>query len=74
MGNAIKNYERKRRREQKEAQREIRKMVHDAIIDYGKINTELMSYDAIIDNCGFPKDFKEKESEVFECYNRYLRN
>jgi len=58
MGNAIKNYERKKRREQREAQREIRKIVHDAIID----------------NCGFPKDFKEKETEVFECYNRYLRN
>lgn len=54
MSNAIKNYERKKRREQKDAQRKIRKMVHDAIMDH----------------YGFPKDFKEKENEIFNCFNK----
>ena len=54
MGNTIKNYERKKRREQKEAQREIIKIVHDAMIE----------------RFGFPREFKEKEKEVFDCLNQ----
>lgn len=54
MGNAIKNYERKKRREQRDAQRKIRRIFHDAIIS----------------QCGFPKEFKEKETEIFDFYNR----
>lgn len=51
MGNAIKNYERKKRREKRDAQREIRKIAHDAIIS----------------QCGLPKEFKEIEKKVFDC-------
>lgn len=54
MGNTIKNYERKKRREQKEAQKELRKVVHDTILK----------------ECGFPRAFKEKENEIFNSLNR----
>ena len=47
MGNTIKNYERKKRREQNEARREIRKIVHDAMIE----------------RFGYPREFKEKREE-----------
>ena len=53
MGNAIKNYERKKRREQKQAQREIRQIVHDAVIR----------------RMGLPNDFMEKEREIFDSIN-----
>ena len=53
MGNAIKNYERKKRREQKEAQKEIRQIVHDALIR----------------RMGLSSDFVEKEREIFDYVN-----
>ena len=53
MGNAIKNYERKKRREQKQTQREIRQIVHDAVIR----------------RMGLPNDFMEKEHEIFDSIN-----
>ena len=53
MGNAIKNYERKKRRERKEAQREIRQVVHDAIMQ----------------RMGLSNDFMEKEREIFNSVN-----
>ena len=53
MGNAIKNYERKKRREQKEAQKEIRQIVHDALIR----------------RMGLSNDFVEKEREIFDYVN-----
>ena len=53
MGNAIKNYERKKRRERKEAQREIRKIVHDVLVD----------------RIGFPNALREKEQEIFDSFN-----
>ena len=54
MGNTIKNFEKKRRKERKEAQREINSIVHKAIMD----------------RMNLPKDFKEKENEIFESYNQ----
>ena len=45
MGNAIKNFEKKRRKEQKEAYREIRKVVHDIMME----------------NINLPKDYKKKK-------------
>lgn len=53
MGNTIKNFEKKRRKEQKEAYREIRKVVHDSMMAH--IN--------------LPRDFKEKEAEIFNQLN-----
>ena len=53
MGNAIKNYERKKRRAQKEAQKEIRQIVHDAVIR----------------RMGLSNDFIEKEREIFDFVN-----
>ena len=54
MGNTIKNYERKKRREQKEAQKELRKVVHDTILK----------------ECGFTRTFKEKGNEIFNSLNK----
>lgn len=53
MGNAIKNYEKKKRRKQKEAQREIRRIVHDMMMT----------------NFGLSHDFKQKEQEIFDLVN-----
>ena len=53
MGNAIKNYERKNRRERKEAQREINKIVHDLMVE----------------RMGLPDALREKEQEVFDFVN-----
>ena len=53
MGNAIKNYERKKRRKQKQVQREIRQIVHDAVIR----------------RMGLSNDFMEKEREIFDSVN-----
>ena len=53
MGNTIKNYERKKRREQKQAQREIRQIVHDAVIR----------------RMGLSNDLMEKEREIFDFVN-----
>ena len=53
MGNAIKNYERKKRRKQKEAQREIRQIVHDTIIR----------------RMGLSNVFMEREREIFDLVN-----
>ena len=53
MGNAIKNYERKKRREKKEAQKEIRQIVHDTLIR----------------RMGLSSDFVEKEREIFDYVN-----
>ena len=50
MGNTIKNYEKKKRKEQKEAYREIHGIVHDAMMKHFCVSRE----------------FKEKESEVFD--------
>ena len=53
MGNTIKNFEKKRRKEQKEAYREVCKVVHDTIMS----------------RMNLPKDFKEKEAESFNMIN-----
>lgn len=53
MGNAIKNYERKKRREQKQAQRELRKIIHDTIAQ----------------RMGLSNTFIEKEREIFDFVN-----
>lgn len=53
MGNAIKNYEKKRRKERKEAYREIRQIVHDTMIE--KMN--------------LPSNLKDKEAEIFNQLN-----
>lgn len=49
MGNTMKNYEKKRRKEQKERYREMQRMVHNAIME----------------KCPFLRELKEKEYEVF---------
>lgn len=56
MGNAIKNYERKKRREQNKKQREYRDSMHNALMK----------------ECGFPRTFKEKEKEIYNCI--YISN
>ena len=53
MGNTIKNYERKKRRERKEAQREINKIVHDLMVE----------------RMGLSNALREKEQEVFDFVN-----
>ena len=53
MGNTIKNYERKKRREQKQAQREVRKIIHDTIAQ----------------RMGLSNTFMEKEREIFDFVN-----
>ena len=53
MGNAIKNYERKKRRERKEAQREINKIVHDLMVE----------------RMGLSNTLREKEQKVFDFVN-----
>ena len=54
MGNAIKNYERKKRREQKQACKEIRQVVHDVIMQ----------------RMGFSNSFMEQEREIFDNVNK----
>lgn len=49
MGNTIKNFEKKRRKEQKEDYRKMQRIVHNAIMEKYPL----------------PKEFKEKECEVF---------
>lgn len=51
MGNSIKNYQRKRRRESKEAYKEIERIVHDKIIDSLPYHLN---------------EFKEKEEEIYK--------
>ena len=53
MGNAINNYEKKRRKEQKEVYKEIRRVVHDTVM--ARMN--------------LPREFKEKEAEIFNQLN-----
>lgn len=53
MGNAIKNFERKKRREQKKTQQKNLKIVHNAI---------MRKY-------GFPNSFREQENEIFDYLN-----
>ena len=53
MGNTIKNYQKKRRRNQRKAVKELNGIVHDAIID--KMN--------------LPKELLEKEKEIFKQLN-----
>ena len=53
MGNTIKNYERKKRREKKEEQKEIRQIVHDALIRRMGLSNNLM----------------EREHEIFDFVN-----
>lgn len=53
MGNTIKNYEKKRRKEQKETEREICKVIHD----------EFMR------KCNLPRELKIKEAEMFNQLN-----
>ncbi len=53
MGNAIKNYERKKRKEQKEAQRESYRLIHDVIVE----------------RMGIPYQLKDKEKEIFDLMN-----
>lgn len=54
MGNTIKNYERKKRRKRKEAQREIGKIVRDVLND----------------RIGFlPDALREKEKEILDILN-----
>ena len=56
MGNAIKNYQKKQRKESKEAYKELRGIVHNAIVkEYEKL--------------GYPKELLKKEKEVFELIN-----
>ena len=54
MGNAIKNYERKKRRERKQAYKEIRQVTHDVIMQ----------------RMGFSNTFMEHEREVFDNVNK----
>ena len=49
MGNTIKNYEKKKRKEQKDRYRKMQRMVHNAIME----------------KCPFSRELKEKEYEVF---------
>lgn len=49
MGNTIKNFEKKRRKKQKEDYKELQRIVHNTIME----------------KCPIPKELKEKESEVF---------
>ena len=49
MGNTIKNFEKKRRKEQKEDLAEMQRIIHNAIME----------------KCPLPREFKEKEYEVF---------
>lgn len=53
MGNTIKNYERKKRREQKQVYREVRQIVHDIV----SLRMDL------------PDDIIEKEREIFNFVN-----
>ena len=53
MGNAIKNYERKKRREEKQLEREIIQIVHDDIIR----------------KIGLSNNFMENEREIFNYVN-----
>lgn len=50
MGNTIKNFEKKRRKERKEDLREIHRII----------------YNALMEKCPFPNELKEKEYEVFD--------
>lgn len=56
MGNTIKNYEKKRRKEKKEAYARIRQIVHGAMLE----------------SFNLPNDFKEKEAEIFNQLNEIL--
>lgn len=49
MGNTIKNFEKKRRKQQEEDYRKMKRIVHNTIME----------------RCPLPKGFKEKEYEVF---------
>lgn len=53
MGNAIKNYQKKRRSASRKAVKELRGVVHDAMMD------------RMIDK-GMPKDLVKKEREMFK--------
>lgn len=53
MGNTIKNYERKKRGNQRKASKELRGVLHDALID--------MMY--------IPNELKRKEKEIFNILN-----
>lgn len=53
MGKTIKNYQKKRRSASRKAVKELRGVVHDAIMD------------RMIDK-GMPKDLAEKEREIFK--------
>lgn len=53
MVNAIKNYQKKRRSASRKAVKELRGVVHDAMID------------RMIDK-GMPKDLADKEREIFK--------
>lgn len=55
MGNTIKNYEKKQRKERKDEYREMRQMVHDAMFK----------------KMGLPREFAEKEAELFSELNQY---
>ena len=55
MGNAIKNYQKKHRSASRKAVKELRGIVHDAMMD------------RMIDK-GTPKDLAEKEREILSKY------
>lgn len=54
MGNAIKNYQKKRRSASRKAVKELRGVVHDAMID------------TMVDRKTLPKELADKEREVFK--------
>ena len=54
MGNTIKNFEKKRRKERKEYYMELNRIVHNNIMK----------------KYPFPNEFKEKEYEVFNMLNK----
>ena len=54
MGNTMKNFEKKRRKQRKEYYREMQRLVH---------NTLMARYP-------IPNEFKEKENEIFDMMNK----
>ena len=53
MGNTIKNYQKKRRNESRNAYKELRGVVHNTVME----------------RLGMPKKFLDKEKEIFELLN-----
>ena len=53
MGNTIKNYQKKMRKDKRDAYKELRGVIHDTIVE----------------KLDYPKELLDKEKEIFELLN-----